>query len=364
VAPREPGIGRFRDNAMKLRIGLIELGDAWQTRHRPALRMLHDRFDVRAVFSTVTKLAENSASEFQADAIDGYRMLVSRRDVDAVMILGRSWLGWLPMLAACEAGKAIYWAGDLDFDPHGDTDVRGAIEASGVAFMTEFPRRLAPATLRLKELIATQLGPPRLVFCHLRMQQSAVCSRAHDGDPARRELVELIDWCRYVVGCEPANVSSSGHCTESSQSAPGRTQSVDAKREALPTPLDYRSLTLQFDATDLLRPVIAQISCGSYIPPSWHEAVGFRPPSGMQIRCERGVAFIDLPANLVWFDDAGRHLESLETELPVGEQLLTQFHRSVTSLVRNMSDLDDAYRAATILAAAQQSDIEGRRIDL
>ena len=161
---------------MKLRIGLIELGDAWQTRHRPALRMLHDRFDVRAVFSTVTKLAENSASEFQADALDGYRVLVSRRDVDAVMILGRSWLGWLPMLAACDAGKAIYWAGDLDFDPSGDTDVRGAIEASGVAFMTEFPRRLAPATLRLKELIATQLGPPRLVFCHLRMQQSAVCS--------------------------------------------------------------------------------------------------------------------------------------------------------------------------------------------
>jgi hypothetical protein len=29
-----------------------------------------------------------------------------------------------------------------------------------------------------------------------------------------------------------------------------------------------------------------------------------------------------------------------------------------------MSDLDDAYRAAAILAAAQQSDAEGRRIDL
>ena len=352
---------------MKLRIGLIELGDAWQTRHRPALRMLHDRFDVRAVFSTVTKLAENSAGEFQADAMDGYRLLVARRDVDAVMILGGSWLGWLPMLAACDAGKAIYWAGDLDFDSRGDTDVRGAIEASGVAFMTEFPRRLAPATLRLKELIATQLGPPRLVFCHLRMQQSAVCSRANNGDPARRELVELIDWCRYVVGREPASVSSSGHCTEPSprplQSTPRRSRSYNT-RAASPTPLDYRSLTLQFAATDLLPPVIAQISCGSYIPPDWHEAAGFRPPSGMQIRCERGVAFIDLPANLVWFDDGGRHLESLETELPVGEQLLTQFHRSVTSLVRNMSDLDDAYRAAAILAAAQQSDAEGQRIDL
>ena len=36
-----------------------------------------------------------------------------------------------------------------------------ADSASGVAFMAEFPRRLFPATLRLKELIATRLGKPR-----------------------------------------------------------------------------------------------------------------------------------------------------------------------------------------------------------
>ncbi len=346
---------------MKLRIGLIGLGDAWQTRHRPALRMLHDRFDVRAVFSTVAKLAENSATEFQADAVDGYRALVSRCDIDAVMILQRSWLGWLPMLAACDAGKAIYWAGDLDFDPGRDADVRRAIEASGVAFMTEFPRRLAPATLRLKELIATRLGPPRLVFSHRRISETTSGQRGGgDGDPSRRELVELIDWCRYVVGREPTNVTSTGHSAGDTSLA--NTSSSPA--EACQMPSDYRSLTLQFAATADLPQVTAQISCGSYIPTSWHEAIGFRPPSAMQIRCERGVAFIDLPATLVWFDDAGRHLESLETELPVGEQLLTQFHRTVTSLVRNMSDLNDAYRAASILAAAHQSDLEGRRIDV
>ena len=116
--------------------------------------------------------------------------------------------------------------------------------------------------------------------------------------------------------------------------------------------------------TDNQPPVTAQISTGSYIKPSWHEAVSFRPPSAMQVCCEHGVAFIDLPANLVWFDEAGRHLESLETELPVGEQLLSQFHRSVTSLLRNVSDLDDVYRASTILAAAKQTAREARRIDV
>ncbi len=160
---------------MKLRIGLIGLGDAWQSRHRPALRVLQDRFDVRAVYSPVAKLAENAANEFQADAVDGYRALVRRCDIDAVMVLKRTWHQWLPVLAAAEAGKAIYWAGDLDFNPQANDPVRMAIDRSGVAFMVEFPRRFAPATLRLRELIATRLGAPKLVFCRRRMHAGRSC---------------------------------------------------------------------------------------------------------------------------------------------------------------------------------------------
>ncbi|WP_145173876.1 Gfo/Idh/MocA family protein [Rubripirellula lacrimiformis] len=341
---------------MKLRIGLIGQGDAWQTRHRPALRVLHDRFDVRAVFSTVAKLAENTAAEFQADVVDGYRALVNRCDIDAVIVLQKNWLGWLPVLAACEAGKAVYWAGDLDFDPLRDAEVRSAVDESGVAFMVEFPRRFAPATLRLKELIATRLGAPKLMFCHRRLQATpanAMTNGVGNGvagkpdsnvDPSRRELVELIDWCRYVVGCEPTTVSSVAH-----QSG-GQT--------------DYRCMSLAFPAHGDAPAVTAQVSCGSYIHSTWHEAAGFRPPSAMQISCQRGVAFLDLPSTLVWFDDAGRNMETLDTESPVGEKLLAQFHRSVTSLLRNMGDLNDAYQAVAIFEAAKQSEAEGRRIDL
>jgi len=263
-----------------------------------------------------------------------------------VIVLQRNWLGWLPVLAACEAGKAIYWAGDMDFDAEKDAEVRRVVEESGVSFMVEFPRRFAPATLRLKELIATRLGLPQLIFCHRRLPSSEPGLSANGApiDPSRRELIELIDWCRYVVGREPESVSSVNH-------------------ESMGTS-DYRCMSLAFPQQDDLPAVTAQISCGSYIRPTWHEAAGFRPPSAMQICCQRGVAFIDLPSTLVWFDDAGRNMESLDTESPVGEQLLAQFHRSVTSLLRNMSDFDDAYRAAAIFAAAQASETQGRRIRL
>ena len=333
---------------MKLRVGLIGLGDSWQSRHRPALQVLQERFDVRAVFSTVSKLAENAAAEFQADPVDGYHAMVNRSDIDAVLVLQRSWLGWQPLLAACEAGKAVYCGGDLDFDPVQSVEIRQTIEESGVAFMTEFPKRFAPATLRLKELIATHLGAPRLVFCHRRIQcandpRKKLCEDVATS-PLHQELAELIDWTRYVVASEPAHVL----CTASADE----------------TSYNYEALCLQFDSNADSPAVTAQISCGSYIQPNWHEAIGFRPPSAMQICCERGVAYIDLPTSLVWFDDAGRHMESLDTELPIGQQMLTQFYRSVTSLVRNMSGLDDAYRAARILSAARESFLSGCRTPL
>ena len=76
------------------------------------------------------------------------------------------------------------------------------------------------------------------------------------------------------------------------------------------------------------------------------------------------MAFIDLPSGLTWFDEAGRHLESLDSERPVGEHLLMQFYRGVTSLLRKVNDLEDAYRALSVVIAARESYYSGKRIDL
>ena len=159
-----------------------------------------------------------------------------------------------------------------------------------------------------------------------------------------KELVELIDWCRYVVHREPSSVN----CTMYQQA----------------NSIDYQHMSLHFDSTDDTPAVMAQISCGDYIPREWSEAVNFRPPAAMQICCQRGVAFIDLPSTVTWFDDAGRHMESLESEAPVGELLLTHFHRAVTSLVRDLGDLNDAYQASSILLAARESASSGGTVSL
>jgi predicted dehydrogenase len=321
---------------MKLRVGIVGLGDAWESRHRPALRALSDRFEVRAVCCEVAHLAEQAARDFQAASVDGFRSLCGRDDVDVVMILSPQWFGPLPILAACEHAKSVYCGAALDIDsPQEAAQIRQRVQDAGIAFMAEFPRRLAPATVRLKELIATRLGKPKLLFCHRRssIEPGLSARRPLKHSPTmQREMIEQVDWCRYVAGTEPTSVVGISHLGLGGDDGE-----------------DYEMMNLDFSAPGQLGVgPTAQISCGRYMPAAWPEAVSFRPPAALQVCCEKGVAFIDLPATLIYFDAAGRHMESLESERPVGERLLMHFYRAVTSLVRKVDDLEDAYRAMSI----------------
>ncbi|HLA84093.1 MAG TPA: Gfo/Idh/MocA family oxidoreductase [Thermoguttaceae bacterium] len=335
---------------MKIRVGLIGLGEAWEHRYAPALRALADSFEVRAVCDPVGHRAAQVARQFGAVVVDGYHALAAHEDVDAIMLLAPGWFGSLPLLAACAAGKAVYCGAELDLPLAEAQRIRRCAEERGVAFMAEFVRRHAPATLRLKELIATHLGPPQLLFSHHRLSvvKKANGCGAPPQDPIRRELVELVDWCCYVVGRWPRRVSGIVH-----HQTPTRTED------------DYRMLSMDFsEEGEPGSGPIAQISCGRYIPARWHEAVGYRPLAELQVSCERGIAFIDLPSTLVWFDEAGRHQEILDSERPVGEQLLTQFHRAVTSRACEKPDLNDVCGALMIVQEASRSFREGHRVDL
>ncbi len=340
---------------MKLRVGLIGLGDQWQTRHRPALRALSDRFEVRAVCCEVNEKSRKVAEEFKAVPMDGFRALVERDDIEAVLALSPEWYGPLPILAACEAGKAVYSSAALDVSPSLALEIRTRIEQSGVAFMAELPRRHSPATIRLKELIATRLGKPRLLFCHERMPMESQSNSLRRGDYCPlvwRYLMEQVDWCRYLVDSDAESVISAIHEQHD--------QTVD---------LYYQMVSLTFFPLPAGGPLAgvrpqAQISVGHYIPQRWSDALSFKRPSSIQVVCENGIAFVDLPAGLTWFDEAGQHTESLDTERSVGEQMLLRFHRAVTSFIRKTSDPEDAYRAMKVVVSAHESARTGNRIRL
>ncbi len=339
---------------MKLRVGVVGLGQAWETRHAPALRALADRFEVRAFCDPVAHRAAEVAYRWPARICDGFRALAHSADIDAILLLSARWYGALPILAACDAGKAIYCSAALDLDTSAADEVRRRVRAAGVAFMAEFPYRLAPATLRLKELMATRLGLPRLLFCNRRST-----SRQDNGHSLytadMRQLIEMVDWCRDIVGTEATSVVGAAH-----SSAP---RGAAERHES--GPKDYLMMTLEFaPAGEVGTGPVAQIACGSYVSPQWHEAAAFRRPADLQVVCQRGIAFLDLPHTLVWFDEAGQHSELLDHDRPAGEQLFMHFHRHVSSLVLKTSSLEDAYRALAIVNKAQESYAQGCRLEL
>jgi predicted dehydrogenase len=366
---------------MKLRVGIVGLGEHWETRHLPALRALADRFEVRGICEQVAHRARRAAEQVGAAAVDGFRALVARDDIDAILYLAEQWYGTTPILAACDHGKAVYAAISLPLDAAEAAALRRRIEEAGIAFMAEFPRRHMAATVRLKELIATRLGRPRMLFCHRRVPHAAA-SAVRDANSINRDLMELIDWCRYVAGTDPTSVVAVRHAgSEAGEPDDYRMMSLDFSPggppgDVTPAPTPGFGVLPPTPGFGVLPPtpgfgvlpqtpgfsVLAQISCGYYMPSRWEEAVGFRPPAALQVACERGIAFVDLPASLVWFDTAGRHQESLESERPVGEQMLVQFHRRVTSLVRSLSGLDDALQALRVVQAGDTSLTEGRRV--
>ncbi len=333
---------------MRLGVAIVGLGDRWESQHLPAIRSLTDRFEVRAICEQVSHRASRAASELHAEAVDGFRVMSGRMDIDAVLCLADQWYGTAPILAACDAGKAVYSAASLPACRDQLNHLFSRVESSGIAFMAELSRRHAPATVRLKELIATQLGRPKMLFCHHRQPQPSEHARrsVRTAGNDNWDLLEMVDWCRYIVNNEPTSVVSvrhAGDCQDDNY--------------------DYQMMNLAFaGAKDSATRAFAQISYGQYIPSSWQEAVTFRPPAALQVACERGIAFIDPPTNLVWFDEAGRHQESLESERPVDESMLLQFHRSTMSLVRRMGSLHDIMRAIEIVDAATKSQQTGQRV--
>jgi predicted dehydrogenase len=327
---------------MKLRVGVVGVGSAWESRHLPALRALADRLEVAAVCDPVQHRAIQVAKQFNATVYDGFRALMDRDDIDCVMLLSSHFYGPTPIFAACDYGKAVYCAAALELEDEQATQLRERVQQSGIAFMAEFACRLSPATLRLKELLATRLGAPRLLFCNRRRSSPIKCE---SGDRCARDLVELVDWCRYVVEGDPTSLIATAHMSPD-------------------TPFnDYFAVSLDFSPNkEVGAGPVAIIGCGNYVPESLEESLAYRRPADLKVVCEKGIAFVDLPSTVAWFDKAGQHMEKLDHERNVGEQLLLHFHRAVESLVLKTASLDDAHKAIIITNQAKLSCRTGQRI--
>lgn len=304
-----------------LRLGVIGLGRRWQRGYLPALQALRDRFTVVAVFDQVPLRSSAGAQRLRCAAAAGPAEMLERPDLDAVLMIDAQWFGLWPVELACRAGKPVLCAVPLESDQaHADALCRQVAEAR-LPVLMELAPRLAPATGRLRELLAQYLGPARLVLCD-------VIETRPGGPGETRQAADtsLLDWCVQVLGPEPASV---------------RAIEGGGMNEIWLEWADGRA---------------ARVA-------RWYE-----PRPRRAIRCrvvaERGTAGVRLPDRLTWSDPDGRHALTLRGESPPEQRLLRLFYEAVTRGQPTRPGLDEAARALRWLRAAARSLAEGQRVVL
>jgi predicted dehydrogenase len=333
---------------VRLRVGVIGLGRLWETRHKPALARLGDRFRVTALYDQVFRRAEIEAAQIGCAACEGLSSLIERPDVDVIYLLSRQWFGLHPIGLACALGKPVYCALPLA-DHLGELEALARlVEQSGIVFMPEFARRCYPATLRLKELLATELGPPRLILGHSRLygfDRYAIPGPTTQIAPAPL-LIDpgsyLLDWCCFVFQALP--VVLLGHQCQ-----------VITTAEPVEQESDFESFIATFSPG-----ATAQVSYGRYHRFPWADASRFLPPPGFQVFAERGVAWLEMPEKIQWTGTSGTKEERLALEPTVGDVLNDQFHRLVRGDHSLAPTIRDALEIARLVDDLRRNHREGQ----
>jgi predicted dehydrogenase len=337
---------------VRLRVGVIGLGRLWEARHKPALLRLKDRFQVTAVYDQVMRRAEIEAGHLGCAAAEGLVALVERPDVDVIYVLSPQWFGLYPIELACAAGKPVYCGLPMASGLEELESLAAQVESSGIAFMPEFARRFYPATLRLRELLATTLGAPRLI-----LGQNRLFGFDRYGQPGPTTqmapaalLIDpgsyLLDWCSFLFQAPPAAVQGNASVV-----LPAAT---DAGTAAVS---DFESFVVEYEGGGM-----AQISFGRYHRNPWGDATRFLPQAGFQVYAERGVAWLELPDRIQWSDADGTHEEKLPLEPTVGDILNEQFHRLVRGDHSLAPTIGDALSLARRVSDLSRSQREGRKI--
>lgn len=306
-------------------LGLIGLGSSWEKRFRPALAKLASKLRVVAVYDNIVSRAEQAARETGARVVGGVAVLADRPDVQALLLLDAGWQGSAVLQLLEDRHKPLLLAAPMDVSLFELQRFHKRAESHGLTIMPAFPRRCTPASNRLQELLATQLGRPlrvEVLISPTSLQAVPFATEADFGGHApspQNPLLEWVDWCHYLFRAVP--------------------QQVTRRSDGQGLRLDFPSVT-----PNTLR--IAEVSLCPTSPiadqPTFDE---------VRLRCERGNARMLGATEIEWTADGSMRSETLAAERTEIEVLLDHFCRRVVGGLIPVPTLEDLVRAQQCLGS-------------
>ena len=323
-------------------VGVVGLGPEWPDIQRPALDRLAGRVRVAALHDAVPLRARAAAAEVGAKPVGGLLALARRADVRAVLLGDPAWWGLAALDLLLTADRPVLLAGPVD--PRDDRlDALAARAASaGTVITPDLSPRFTPATLRLRELIATALGPVHAVRLTAPLPAANPLRDAYRQPAFAGRFAQLADWCGHLLPAGVKEVAAAadpaaGPATVELRSDPGRKVTGEAR--------GGRGATLTIaDPADLAG-----------------DAAGVRAT----VRCERGAAVLTGPDRLRYtVRGEPEREEDLSAERPGFDTLLTLFlRRSVGGLIP-APDLHDLGWALALTRIAGESAAVGDPVPL
>jgi predicted dehydrogenase len=289
--------------AAPVNLGLIGLGPSWESQFRPALAKLSSKLHVVAVYDQITSRAEQAAGETGARLIGGVAKLADRADVQALVLLDAGWPGAALLRLLCDRNKPLLLATSVNVSVPELQRMHAHAVAHGQTIMPAFPRRCTPASHRLQELLATQLGRPLRIEVSISPASLQAVPFATDADfggqppPAPNPLLEWIDWCQYLFRASPQQVTRRG---------------------------DGQGLRLDFASITPGESRFAELSLCPQAP-----IADLPLLDEVRLHCERGDARLLGTTTITWTSGPTSQTEELTSERTETEVLLDHFCRRV-----------------------------------
>ena len=312
--------------AKPLAVGVIGLGRRWRTCYQPALRALAERFQVIALCDQAAEQAHQEARRLDCATAAGPTELLERPDVDAVLLLDPQWYGLWPLEAACRLGKPVFCCDLLAReDSHADR-LHRLVQEAGLPVMVGMTAAFSPALARVRELLASRLGAPRLLLGSVLAPEGRQEGETGQAPalPPLPAFSPLLGWCAALLEGEPRRVLANG---------------LEAGGLA--------SLLLDFGdgrAAQLTRVT----GC-----PAGHRAWQ------LELAGEHGTAAAEAGQVRCWGPD-GQLTYTVARPRPMTRVLLEAFHQALTDGRPPQPGLAEAYRLLRWRRLARQSRAEGR----
>jgi hypothetical protein len=331
-----------------LDVGIIGVDQEWE-RYRPVFSKLRRPLRVQAVYDPVRARAERAAERLQASVVTGLQTMARRSDVEAILLFNSDWMGPEALQLLLTQKKPVFVNPWFFTKPETYQALFDQAAETGLPVMPTMWRRFTPATMRLRELIATKLGPPKSIRCEADWSTPRSASRECE------ELVGWMDYCRTLFRVYPTSVARRPVDAEAFQIVTSFGSSKEARQATLTIHAPENRIDEIVDGVRRWSPLVNT-------PPL---VTGPSDFPAIHVDCEHGSATVESRTSLKWEarpDDSSAnsastesqesHHESLASERPEHEVMLDLFCRRVVGGLIPIADFNDIFQASRLLQQA------------